>query len=114
MMDGLHPSLSPDRRETAQERAQAIYEAARVASDPIEYFGNWLGTIWDFDPDAVCDHDLYVMAEITDWMAAMPVSLKGAFLAYVKQERRKFRMRNPDADQRPVTVLGVTLPGCAS
>lgn len=101
----------PTAPETQAERQRATYAAARRMSDPIECFADWLATVWDFDPDAVNDHDISLMTRVLAWIETMPAEMRDAYLAHVKTERAMWRQRNPGASQRPVTVLGVTLPG---
>lgn len=110
-MNHIRFGVDPIHRETAEERQHATYLAARPLSDAIEAFADWLGSIWDFDADEVSDHDIDVMRRVLAWFETMPAEMRDAFLAHVKRERAEFRRRNPAADLRPLTVLGVALPG---
>ncbi len=101
----------PTRPESAEERQRAMHTAARPLADAIEAVADWLGTVWDFDPDAVDEHDLDTMRLVLWWFGMMPGELRAACIAHVKWERADYRRRNPDADQRPLTLLGVTMQG---
>ena len=104
-------AADPTQPESYEERQRAAYVTASNLSRPIEAFAEWLGTIWDFDPEAVDDHDIDLMQRVQAWIATMPAEMRDAFLAHVKAQRAAWRHRNPDAAQRPMMVLGVMLPG---
>ncbi len=101
----------PTRPESAEERQRAMHMAARPLADAIEAVADWLGSVWDFDPDAVDEHDLATMRAVLAWVETMPETLRFWCLVRVKFERASFRARNPDAEQRPLTLLGVTMQG---
>lgn len=107
----LPPLTDPHRAATSQDWQDDRYTIAAELSRPVEAFADWLGTVWDFDPDAVDDHDIATLRQVAAWAETMPENLRGAFLAHVKRERAAWRRRNPGEAQRPLTVMGVTLPG---
>ncbi len=104
-------AMDPTRPESSEERQRAMHMAARPLADAIEAVADWLGTVWDFDPDAVDDHDLATMRAVLAWIEMMPGELRAACLMHVKWERAEFRGRYPDADQRPLMLMGVTMQG---
>ncbi len=104
-------ALDPTRPESTEERQHAMHVAARPLSDAIEAVADWLGTVWDYDPDTVDEHDLATTRAVLAWIDTMPSDLRAACVAHVKWERADYRRRNPDADQRPLTLFGVTMQG---
>lgn len=111
-MDGLHPSLSPDRRETAEERQDARLSELCQIHRTLDEFAAWFGGDLA-DPDRADDEaHLAEVRAVVAWLNSAPADIRA--IAIPGMRRTRIGLARWCRDQPAIEIMGVTLPAVRS